>query len=84
MDKPWYPGQPTSIVLYSTSKGWRFALVTPKGGFVDGQLGQPELPPEEAQTEMLRRLRETDDVEAAGPWESSKPGWWSANLRPIE
>jgi hypothetical protein len=83
MNKPWYPGQPTSVVLYETPDGWRFALVTVKGGIIDGRLGQPELGEAEAQREMLRRLRETDEVEATGPWTSLKPSWWSTDLRPV-
>jgi hypothetical protein len=83
MDKPWYPGRPTAVVLYSTPEGWRFALTTERRAIVDGTLGQPELSAVAAQHEMLRRLRQTDEVELDGSWTTTQPGWWSANLRPV-
>lgn len=83
-DKPWYPGRPTAIVLSETPAGWRFALTTDRQGSVDGRLGQPELTADAAQGEMLQRLRANDEVELDGEWRTDKPGWWSADLRPIE
>jgi hypothetical protein len=84
-DKPWYPGRPREIVMYETPEdGWRFALATEKHAIVDGKLGHLQMSPDDVKAEMLRRLLETERVELDGSWRPGEPGWWSADLRPVD
>lgn len=81
--KPWYPGAPTSVVLYETDQGWRWATTTSKGGIVDGRLKESDLSPQAARRTMLSNLRDSDGVVPAGEWISTKPGWWQIDVVPL-
>ena len=75
----WFPGYPTSVVLYRTPGGWRFAVTTEKRAIIDGHLRDlaVDCDPDVAQRELSRMLEDANGTRLSVTWrEADKPDWW--------